>query len=133
MRRQKSRNILVDTNTILRYLLKDVPDLYEKAEDLFKKVRTGEQQIEITEGVLAEAVYVLLKFYGVPKQETVETLSTFLLYKGIEGRSRSEYLEALRLFGQTNLDFVDCLLAARTKTRKLDLFTFDKELLKAIG
>jgi predicted nucleic-acid-binding protein len=133
MRRQKSRNILVDTNTILRYLLKDVPDLYEKAEELFKKVRTGEQQIEITEGVLAEAVYVLLKFYRVPKQETVETLSTFLLYKGIEGRSRSEYLEALRLFGQTNLDFVDCLLAARAKTRKLDLFTFDKELLKAMG
>lgn len=132
MRRQKSRNILVDTNTILRYLLKDVPDLYEKAEDLFKKVRTGEQQIEITEGVLAEAVYVLLKFYRVPKQETVETLSTFLLYKGIEGRSRSEYLEALRLFGQTNLDFVDCLLAARAKALKLDLFTFDKELLKAI-
>ncbi|MGD0488375.1 MAG: hypothetical protein ABSB94_14410 [Syntrophorhabdales bacterium] len=41
MRRQKDKSILVDTNTILRYLLKDVPDLYEKAETLFKKVRTG--------------------------------------------------------------------------------------------
>jgi predicted nucleic-acid-binding protein len=133
MRKQKRKNILVDTNTILRYLLKDVPDLYEKAEGLFNKVRTGEQGIEITEGVLAEAVYVLLKFYRVPKQETVETLSTFLLYKGIAGRNRSEYLQALRLFGQTNLDFVDCLLAARAKARKLDLFTFDKELLKTIG
>lgn len=133
MRKQKSKNVLVDTNTILRYLLKDVPDLYEKAEGLFNKVRTGEQGIEITEGVLAEAVYVLLKFYRVPKQETVETLSTFLLYKGIAGRNRSEYLQALRLFGQTNLDFVDCLLAARAKARKLDLFTFDKELLKTIG
>jgi predicted nucleic-acid-binding protein len=40
---------------------------------------------------------------------------------------------ALRLFGQTDLDFVDCLLAARAKARKVDLFTFDKELLKAIG
>jgi predicted nucleic acid-binding protein len=133
MRRQKDKSILVDTNTILRYLLKDVPDLYEKAETLFKKVRTGEQKIEITEGVLAEVVYVLLKYYRVPKQEALETLGAFLLYKGVAGRSRSEYLQALRLFGETNLDFVDCLLAAGAKARKVDLFTFDKELLKAIG
>jgi len=133
MREQRSRIILVDTSTILRYLLKDVPDLYEKAETLFKKVRTGEQKIEITEGVLAEVIYVLLKYYRVPKQETVETLRAFLLYKGISGGSRTEYLQALRFFGETNLDFVDCLLAARAKARKADLFTFDKELLKAIG
>ena len=133
MREQRSRIILVDTNTILRYLLKDVPDHYEKAEALFKKVRTGEQKIEITEGVLAEAVYVLSKYYLVPKQETVETLSTLLLYKGVAGRSRVEYIQALRLFGETKLDFVDCLLAARAKARKADLFTFDKELLKVIG
>jgi predicted nucleic acid-binding protein len=109
MKRQENKTILVDANTILRYLLKDVPELYEKAEALFKKVRTGEQRVEITEGMLAEAVYVLLKYYRVPKPEVVETLNAFLLYK------------------------VDCLLAARAKVRKLDLFTFDKELLKAIG
>jgi len=133
MREQRSRIILIDTNTILRYLLKDVPGLYEKAETLFRKVRTGEQKVEITEGVLAEVVYVLLKYYRVPKQEAVETLSAFLLYKGISGRSKTEYLQAFRLFGGTKLDFVDCLLAARAKVRKADLFTFDKELLRAIG
>jgi predicted nucleic-acid-binding protein len=132
MREQKSRTILVDANTILRYLLRDVPDLFEKAEMLFRKVRTGEQKIEITEGVLAEAVCVLSKYYRVPKQEIVETLGAFLLYKGVAGRSRGEYIQALRFFGQTNLDFVDCLLAARAKARKVDLFTFDKELLRAI-
>jgi predicted nucleic-acid-binding protein len=132
MREPKSKIILVDTNTVLRYLLRDVADLYEKAETLFKKVRTGEQKIEITEGVLAEAVYVLSKYYRVPKQEIVETLGSFLLYKGIARRSRGEYVQALRLFGQTNLDFVDCLLAARAKARKIDLFTFDKGLLRAI-
>ena len=133
MKRQKDKSVLVDTNAILRYLLKDVPDLYEKSEALFKKVRTGEQKVEITEGVLAEAVYVLLKYYQVPKHEAIETLSAFLLYKDVAARNRSEYLEALRLFGQTKLDFVDCLLAARAKARKVELFAFDKELLKAIG
>jgi predicted nucleic acid-binding protein len=133
VRKQESRSILVDTNTILRYLLKDVPHLYERAEELFGKVRTGEQRVEITEGVLAEVVYVLLKFYRVPKKEAVETLSAFLLYKGVAGRSRAEYVQALLLFENTNLDFVDCLLAARAKARKPDLFTFDKELLKAMS
>jgi predicted nucleic-acid-binding protein len=133
MRRQKNSAVLVDTNAILRYLLKDVPDLYAKAEGLFARVRTGEQAIEITEGVLAETVYVLLKYYRVPKEQAVETLSALLLYKGIAARSRSEYLEALSLFGRTRLDFVDCLLAARAKARSMKVFTFDKELSKAAG
>jgi predicted nucleic-acid-binding protein len=133
MRRQKNSAVLVDTNALLRYLLKDVPDLYAKAEGLFARARTGEQPIEITEGVLAETVYVLLKYYRVPKKQTVETLSALLLYKGIAARSRSEYLEALRLFGRTGLDFVDCLLAARAKARSMKVFTFDKELSKAAG
>jgi len=33
--------ILPDTNTILRYLLADEQKLYEKATELFEKVRTG--------------------------------------------------------------------------------------------
>jgi len=78
----------------------------------FGKVRTGEQKIEIAEGVLAEAVHVVSKHYRVQKQEIVETLGAFLLYKGVAGGSKGEHIQALRFFGQTNLDFVDCLLAA---------------------
>lgn len=132
MRKQKNKSVLVDTNVILRYLLKDVPDLYLRTEGFFARVRTGEQAIEIGEGVLAEVVYVLLKYYRVPKEEVVETLSAFLLYKGMPGKGRSEYLQALRLFGRTGLDFVDCLLVAKAKARKAEVFTFDKDLLRAL-
>ena len=133
MKKPRARVVLVDTNTVLRYLLKEPPDLYEKADEFFERVRSGEQEAEILESVLSEIIYVLLKFYQVPKQKVVETLSTFLGYKGIPARDRSYYLPALSLFGETHLDFVDCLLVAKAKARKVEVFSFDKHLLKLIG
>src|SRR4030067_1689196 len=74
---------LPDTNTILRYLLDDVPHLSAKASAFFEKVRVGKEKVLILESVLAECVYVLIKFYKAPKAEVVEKLKGLLLYKRI--------------------------------------------------
>ena len=56
---QRQKILLPDTNTILRYLLKDIPDLFKKANDVFELVRLGERQAIILESVVLESVYVL--------------------------------------------------------------------------
>jgi predicted nucleic-acid-binding protein len=132
MIKPRAKAVLVDTNTVLRYLIKEPKAQYEKAYEFFERVRSGEQAAEILESVLAEIVYVLLKFYRVPKQEVVGTLSAFLGYKGIPAGDRALYLNALTLFSETSVDFVDCLLVAKAKARKIEVFSFDKELLKLI-
>ena len=80
---------LPDTNTILRYLLDDVPHLSAKACAFFEKVRVGKEKVLILESVLAECVYVLIKFYKVPKAEVVEKLKGLLLYKGIANEDKN--------------------------------------------
>jgi len=121
--------ILPDTNTILRYLLEDEPDLYQRAAKVFEKLRTGDEKAIILESVLVECVYVLTKFYKVPKKETSSRLSALLHYRGIMNDDRNELIEALTIFAERpSLDIVDCILCVKAKKPNISLFTFDKAL-----
>ena len=125
---RKSDIILPDTNVVLRYLLKDIPDQYEKSAAFFEKVRSGTERAVILESVLVECVYILLKFYGVPKVEIAASLTGLLHYRGVVNRDKDAMVEALRVFAENKLDVVDCMLIAKGKHDNMTIFTFDKAL-----
>jgi len=127
---KKSDAILPDTNVVLRYLLQDVPEQFGTASDFFEKVRTGVKRAVILESVVVECVYVLVKFYGVPKEDVAATLSGLLQYKGVVNRARTALIEALRLMADTGLDMVDCMLVAKGSHDGLEIMTFDKQMQK---
>ena len=115
---------LPDTNVILRYLLEDNKVLYDKTKELFEKVRNGEEKVIILESVLVECVYILLKFYMIPKNEVSARLKELLHYKGVINKDKVDLIEALTMFAKEGLDFVDCLLCAKAKNNHLPLVTF---------
>jgi predicted nucleic-acid-binding protein len=125
--------LLPDTNTILRYLLKDDFGQYAQAEAVFDAVRLGQKQAVIMDGVVLECLYVMTKYYKVPRQEAAESLGGMLGYRGIRNENREELTAALERFAATRLDFMDCLLAETAKSRKMDIFTFDEGLRKEEG
>lgn len=120
-----------DTNVVLRYLLRDVPESFAEAERYFEKVRAGKEKALLLESVIAESVYVLTKSYGVPKAGAVSALSGLLHYKGVVNEDRAVLIDALDLFGSQNLDLVDCLVLAKAKAVGARVVTFDKALAKA--
>jgi len=119
-----------DTNTIIRYLLGDHPTLSPKAEEFFAHVRTGEQKVIILESVIAEAIYVLMKAYGVPRAKAASGLMGLLNYRGVRNQDRAPLLDALALFNGSKLDIVDCLVIARARRENGEPFSFDKDLLR---
>jgi predicted nucleic-acid-binding protein len=125
---KKSKARLSDTNTILRYLLKDEEDLYGKAAVVFEDVRAGRERAIILESVLVECVYILTKFYKVPRSEAADILVRFLGYKGIMNNDVRELTESLAMFANSTMDIVDCLLFVKSRNYALSLFTFDKKL-----
>lgn len=126
----KNAEVLPDTNVVLRYLLRDNAGQYAQAEEFFEKVRIGVVKAVILEGVLLECLYILTKFYKVPRGEATDALIILMQYKGIANADQQELIEALRLFAGQNLDAVDCLLLAKAKRGNRQLFSFDKDLNK---
>jgi predicted nucleic-acid-binding protein len=119
---------LPDTNTIIRYLIKDEPSLFEEASAFFDSVLAGEQRVVILESVLVECVYVLQTIYKVPKEHIVDSMTKMLRYRGIANADKEELISALAIFRDKNIAIVDCILAAKAKSYNMTLFTFDKKL-----
>lgn len=67
----------LDTNMVVRYLIGDPPVLAVQAARIIDAV----EDLQITDGVLAETAYVLQSFYRVPREEVVDDLVS-LIQKG---------------------------------------------------
>ena len=129
---KKPAKSLPDTNTVVRYLVKDDANLFTKARDFFDKVKNGNIKAIILESVIAECIYVLTKIYQVPRDEAAESLINILHYKGIANDDQRELVRALSLFSEQGLDIVDCILCAKALGSNAQLFTFDGELNKLV-
>ena len=125
---------LIDTNVVLRYLLGDHPEFSLKAEAFMFDVSKGVKKAEILNVVIVECIYVMEKYYEIPKTEIVEKLSGILNFSGIVNPDRSEILEALLKYENSNIDIVDCILAACSSPEKV-VISFDKDMkkLKAVS
>ena len=115
---------LIDANVILRYLLKEPQDQAEKAKDVI------EAGAFTTMEVIAEVVYVLQKVYAIGRTEISAAVTEAA--GEIVFDEYDVLILALELFGTRNLDFVDCVLAARSVLKQDDVFTFDRKLAAAI-
>lgn len=117
--------IRVDANYILRYLINDNPEMANIAEQLFLN-----EQVFIANEILAEVVYVLLGVYEISKIEIADKLINLVNFDTILTDNQPIIIEALTLFKNQNLDFVDCLLCGYSQIDEIK--TFDKKLNRCI-
>lgn len=119
---------VVDTNVILRYLLADHEEHFDQAKAFMDQVRDGRVRAYVSDAVLAECVYVLLKVYGVPKKRIAESLSAVLSLRGATGADVGAMQSALKTFAGRNIDFVDALVLALADHNDWPSFSFDRDL-----
>ena len=114
----------VDANVILRYLLQEPQDQSEQAKAV---IETG---AFTTMEVMAEVVYVLQKVYSIARAEisaAVVEVAGELVFDEYD-----TLVCAMGIFRTHNLDFVDCVLAARAVVKQDEVFSFDKKLMATI-
>ncbi|QTH43722.1 PIN domain-containing protein [Cohnella sp. LGH] len=114
---------IVDANLILRYLLQDAAQFIEQARD-----KIEDHNIFIPNEVVAEVVYVLEKVYKVERVHIFDSLRNLLSYRNISMHDRNILIEALKVYSEINIDFVDSLLFSYSKIGGHTIFTFDKKL-----
>ncbi len=117
--------IRLDTNYIIRYLTNDNEKMASIAEDVILN-----KNPYISNEVFAEVVYVLIGVYKIPKKDVSDMLTQLISFKNIQVEDKIIISNALQIFQNKNLDFVDCILCSYAT--KNEIKTFDKKLLKCI-
>ena len=116
----------VDTNIILRVILRDNEELSPLAREI---LRTNE--CYVLPEVIPEAVYVLNKVYGFNRQDIAHAILQLLPLVVVKDVRLTRL--ALNYFSELNFDYVDCILLARNKLYGHQVATLDKKLEKAIA
>jgi predicted nucleic-acid-binding protein len=125
----KKNFYLIDTNVVIRFLTRDHPELSNKSAEIFKKIEKGEIKAKITESVLAEIVYVIMKIYGKDREYTANVINKILSLKGIVNRDKTQLKKALSIFENQKVDIVDAILLSHEK-QCLGILSFDRDLKK---
>ena len=115
--------VIIDTNIILRYLLNDDEKLSKKAADI-----VDNNEVFIPNEVIIEACYVLKKLYNVEKEIIYTLVIELMAQDNIHFTNRSLIYETFKAYSKKNLDLVDCILYAYSRTENQEIKTFDKKL-----
>ena len=110
---------LIDTNVILRYLLDDHKRFSPRAKGFMQDIAKGAKKAELPSVVIVECVYVMEKYYEIPRNEIVDKLGRILNIKGIVNPDKSEILDALIKYENSGTDIVDCILAAKSSPQRV--------------
>jgi len=119
----------LDTNVLVRYLVKDDKRQAEKASDAVKKITSSGGSCFINHIVLCELVWVLESAYGYPKEEIVNVIEKILITKQFEIESKDIVRQALHDYRSGSGDFADYLIGRANHASGCDItLTFDRTL-----
>lgn len=124
------KSIVIDTNAFLRLLLNDIPQQTVRVEYIIRQAKKEEVRIIVPQIVLFEIDFILRKYYKFEKQEVIEKLKSLLSANYFVIESVNIFQNALILYKENNVSFVDCFLISMAEAEEADLFTFDQKLKK---
>ncbi len=126
--------IAIDTNVVLRIILRDDAEQHEVAvRELAKAGRAG-VDILVNDIVLVETIWTLVRTYRIDKQVVIGALQAFMQTSGIRFESDLIVANALELFEHSAAGFDDCLSVAKNAALGCSsTLTFDQGMRKLPG
>lgn len=105
----------IDTNVLVRFLVRDDEAQFEKARKLIKREVAAGRRVFISQLVLLETEWVLRSRYSLPKNLTIEAISGLLDATDVRFEDEPAIEEALFIWKDTAANFADCLIGARNR------------------
>ena len=113
--------MFADANILIRYIINDDEIMAAKADEA---VNSG--LLFVLPEVFAEVVYVLTKVYGIERSDVADSMIDLLDF--VSTTATEIMKTAFQNYRETNLDFVDCILAAYAISDNQQILSFDKKL-----
>jgi predicted nucleic-acid-binding protein len=124
----------LDTNVLVRFLVRDQEAQFERARRLIKREVGAQEKVLVSLMVLLETEWVLRSRYGLPKVQIIDAISGLLDATELEVEDEPAVEEALYLWKDSAAEFADCLIG--THHRRLGCratATFDAKAVKLTG
>lgn len=123
-------NYFIDTNIILRFLLKDNKIQYPQARKIFEKTERGKINIWTTDVVILELIWTLKSLYGYDRFTIKEKVEGMFALPNFDILNKKLILQALQDFANKNLDFADAYNYQLAKKEGKKILSFDKDFKK---
>ena len=124
----------LDTNVLVRYLVRDDQRQFEKALRLIKREADKNEPVLVSLLVFLETEWVLRSRYELSKPEILSALSTLLDVADLVFEDEPSIEHALYSWKESVADFADCLIQARHRQLGCEATaTFDAKALKLAG
>jgi predicted nucleic-acid-binding protein len=124
----------VDTNFLIRYLIRDDQPQYEKARRLIDREVNRGEPVLVSLLVLLETEWVLRSRYELPKPDIVTVFSALLDTADLAFEDEPSVEHAIYSWKDSTADFADCLIDARNRRSGCRATaTFDGRALKLAG
>ena len=124
----------IDTNVLVRFLVRDEEAQFEKARRLIKREVAAGSGVLVNQLVLLETEWVLRSRYSLPKNLIIQAISGLLDANDVRFEDEPAVEVALLIWKDSTADFADCLIGA--KNRRLGCratATFDMKASKLPG
>ena len=105
----------IDTNVLVRFLVRDDEAQFEKARKLIRREVAAGRRVFVNQLVLMETEWVLRSRYAVPKNQIIEVISGLLDATDVQFEDEPSIEEALFMWKDAAADFADCLIGAKNR------------------
>ena len=124
----------LDTNILIRFLVEDDAAQLAAARRLIRKCVNAGETLFVPVTVSLELEWVLRSSFGFSKSVVIQTLAQLLASIELSFESEGALEVALVLYGQSTVDFSDCLhIALSSRAGESPLWTFDRAASKLEG
>lgn len=124
----------IDTNVLVRYLVRDDQHQFERARRLMARELGRGEPVLVSLLVLLETEWVLRSRYDLAKPQIVAAFSALLDTTDLTFEDEPSVENALYAWKDSPADFADCLIAARNRQVGCRATaTFDARALKLTG
>ena len=120
----------LDASVVVRLIAGDDPEKLQASRSLLQEVERGERALALTDITVSEIVYVLgsARLYALPREDVALALNTIIRLPGIQMHSKRTMIEALDLYGVSNIDFADCYVVATIRhSDSSSVYSYDRD------
>jgi len=116
---------IVDTNILVRHLTGEPADLAARATAYL----TVENELLVTDLVIAETVYVLESFYDAPRAQVAAAVRSILAFRSVICVDQALLLRAVEVYESDRIDFAEAYLVACAESTGVGkVASFDRSL-----